>query len=363
MDFESHSKELSAENTKTFKYLDDLIHSGVKEIVLDSDIVLDDDEESDYEDGINLNVPNLIIDGNGHTIDANVKARIFYCTRYITVKNITLKNGYSKDHGGAIYNNTWGELTIVESIIKENTANYGGAISNYGKLTIIESIIKENTAEVGGAISNHVGQAIAKKSKLTITESKIKENTAEAGGAIYNDCDLTIIESTLNDNHATGTGGGIYNVSRLTIIKSTLKGNTVEYDASALTASAYCGGAICNFLGGELTIFKSTLKSNTAYDGGAISNDCELTIIESTLNDNLVAGSGGAIYNFEELTIIGSSFNDNIGEAIYLREHGECTISNSTFDGKTVQKHKQFKDGRIVTDDDIGNSSIIRTCY
>ena len=216
MDFESHSKELSAENTKTFKYLDDLIHSGVKEIVLDSDIVLDDDEESDYEDGIKLDVPDLIIDGNGHTIDANGKARIFYCTRYITIKNITLKNGYSKDHGGTIYNNTWGELTIVESIIKENTANYGGAISNYGKLTITESIIKENTANYGGAISNHDGQAMTKKSKLTITESTLFKNTAKVGGAIYNDCDLAIIESTLNDNRVTGSGGAINNMSRLT---------------------------------------------------------------------------------------------------------------------------------------------------
>ena len=30
--------------SKNFRYLDDLIHSGVKDIILDSDIVLDDGE-------------------------------------------------------------------------------------------------------------------------------------------------------------------------------------------------------------------------------------------------------------------------------------------------------------------------------
>lgn len=34
-------------SSKNFKYLDDLIHSGTKEIVLDSDIVLGDGEESE----------------------------------------------------------------------------------------------------------------------------------------------------------------------------------------------------------------------------------------------------------------------------------------------------------------------------
>ena len=33
--------------SKNFKYLDNLIHSGAKEVILDSDIVLGDGEESE----------------------------------------------------------------------------------------------------------------------------------------------------------------------------------------------------------------------------------------------------------------------------------------------------------------------------
>ena len=95
---------MSNNNIKNFKCLDNLIHSGVKEIVLDSDIVLGDDEKYKYLNGIKLDVNDLAIDGNGHAIDARGLTRIFYCTgKNVTIKNMILKNGFSED-GGAIHN-------------------------------------------------------------------------------------------------------------------------------------------------------------------------------------------------------------------------------------------------------------------
>ena len=62
---------MSNNEIHNFKYLDDLIHSGVKEIVLDSDIELDPtNERREYLNGIKLDVDDLTIDGNGHAIDA-----------------------------------------------------------------------------------------------------------------------------------------------------------------------------------------------------------------------------------------------------------------------------------------------------
>ena len=141
--------------SKNFKYLDDLIHSGAKEIVLDSDIVFGDGEVYGYGDGIKLDVDDLVIDGNGHTIYAQEKTRIFYCTgKNITIKNITLKNGFIKGSGGAIHNT--GEIKITESALHDNMAEYnGGAIENNGSVTIAESTLKNNTAENGGAIHNY----------------------------------------------------------------------------------------------------------------------------------------------------------------------------------------------------------------
>lgn len=127
-------------SSKTFKYLDELIHSGAKEIILDSDIFLDSNEELEYIKGIELDVNNIVIDGNGHTIDANGKARIFKSNgKNITIKNITLKNGFNEKNGGAIFNT--GELNIVESMLTENQADWsGGAIYHpKGNLNITKS--------------------------------------------------------------------------------------------------------------------------------------------------------------------------------------------------------------------------------
>ena len=84
-----NKNEINEEPTqaRNFKYLDDLIHSGVKEIVLDSDINLDADEKSKYKKGIKLDVDNLVIDGAGHALDANKQARIFLCNG----NNITIE--------------------------------------------------------------------------------------------------------------------------------------------------------------------------------------------------------------------------------------------------------------------------------
>ena len=216
---------------RNFRYLDELIHSGVKEIVLDSDIVLDPDEKSQYLNGIKLDADDLAIDGNGHAIDAQGLTRIFFCTgKNIIIKNIILKNGFTIENGGAINNE--GELTITESTLTENTTKNGdgGAINNEGELTITESTLTENTAKYGGAIHNN--------GELTITKSTLTGNTAHRyGGAIHNNKggELTITESTLNNNTAHWKGGAIYNnEGELTITESTLNNNTAQRDGGAI---------------------------------------------------------------------------------------------------------------------------------
>ena len=92
-------------SSKNFRYLDFLIHGGEKEIILDSDIILGDDDASEYLDGIELDMDDIVIDGNGHIIDACTRTRIFKITgENIKIRNVTLKNGFSHKGGGAIAN-------------------------------------------------------------------------------------------------------------------------------------------------------------------------------------------------------------------------------------------------------------------
>ena len=75
-----------------FREFEELINSGAEVIALTENIILDDDE-SEYLEGINLDVDNLVIDGNGYIIDAYGKTRIFYCNAKNTL-------GYVKNFVG-----------------------------------------------------------------------------------------------------------------------------------------------------------------------------------------------------------------------------------------------------------------------
>jgi iron uptake system EfeUOB component EfeO/EfeM len=166
---------------RNFKYMHKLIHKGKKEIVLDSDIIISDDEARDIYRGIEIDVDDIIIDGNGKTIDAAGKSRIFLITAdNITLKNIIFKNGNVQKNydnqinslGGAIRINYNNSLTIRNCEFLNNSSLNGGAIHNkQGTLTIIESALNNND----NAITNSGGE-------VNISNSQLNNNKR----AIYN---------------------------------------------------------------------------------------------------------------------------------------------------------------------------------
>ncbi len=330
MDFGKRIKNIlvsSKIGKSNFKSLDDLIHSGVKNIVLESDYVIDDNEITEYEDGIELDVDGLVIDGNGHSIDAREKTRIFLCKGSITIKNITLKNGHSPE-GGAIYNTD--ELTLICSTIKDNSSNFkGGAIINSSNMNISNCTFSNNKSSDGGAIFN--------MKNLEICNSKLTNNNAHVAGAINNDGgNLTITKSTIQTNHA-GNGGAILNLrgAELKIIKSTLKGN-----------DANNGGAISNGdnrIPGNVTIIKSELTDNTGKSGGAIyvNKKGKVNISKSNISRN-TAQSGGAIYSWDGILSIEncvlSKNTADIAGAIY-KCHNNIIVSESEIKNNVANKN------------------------
>ncbi len=282
---------------KNFKYLDELIHGGAKEIVLTSDIVLGEDEESDYPEGINLDVDGLVIDGNGHSIDACSKTRIFYNTaKDVTIKNIALKNAVV-----AIYN-FYGVLSISDSELSDNTSNLAGAAiyNNWGELNINDSVLSDNASGChGGAIFNVNGT-------VNVKSSRFCNNSAKGdGGAIYSGAKLNIEDSELSHNYAGGSGGAIYdNRGEINIAESVLSDNESK--------GIFGGGAIHKNRG-NLDIVSSKLLNNWAKsDGGAIfSIDGNVSITESELSKNVSEACGGAICDGGTLNVESSDFSDN----------------------------------------------------
>lgn len=122
-----------------FKEFEQLINSGAEEINLTEDVILEDFEEEDYKAGIEINKDNLIVDGNGHTIDGNKKTPLLNVNASnVTLKNFRFKNGCSTYSGGAIINN--GVLTVESCDFLDNSSDdYGGAIYTNSKLHIKDS--------------------------------------------------------------------------------------------------------------------------------------------------------------------------------------------------------------------------------
>ena len=195
---------------KNFKDLDNQIHSGVKEIILDSDIILEKGKSSNDDYSLKLDVDGLIIDGNGYTIDGMGKTHWILCTgrnvviKNITIKNIKLENPLIKKDMWSAINNCGGELIIMDSTFKNNYG-FGGAIYNEGVLIISNCKFTHNSAgRIGGAIYNREGLIIINNSIFT------NNDAVHDGGAIYSPGGvLSIRNSEFNNNFAGYDGGAI----------------------------------------------------------------------------------------------------------------------------------------------------------
>jgi predicted outer membrane repeat protein len=201
------------------------------------------------------------------TISGNNASRVFliYPSHTVSVSGLTIANGDTTDTGGGtgIFNN-FSTLTVTNSIIRDNLK---GGINNQGTLTVTNSTFSGNLAF----------GAIGSQGTMTITNSTFSSNSSIVGGAIGNSGTATVTNSTFSGNSATvGSGGAIHNYvnGELTIINSTFTGNS---------ASTF-GGAIYDEE--TLTIINSTISGNSAADGGGV-----YSIRLAKIKNSIIAGN------------------------------------------------------------------------
>jgi hypothetical protein len=171
-----------------------------------------------------------------------------------------------------------------------NTTN-GRVIENFGTLTFIDSVI-----------SNHSDVALL--------------NTPDAA--------MTLIDSTVSDNH----GAGIYNYGGVL----DLMGTTVSGNSSGIVN-----------LQGTANVVNSTVSGNTSHDGGGISSvGGSTTLLNSTVSGNTATRGGGGIEiapaysGGGTLTLISSTIWGNIsnyGSAILAKRSTTLTIVNTLLGG------------------------------
>ena len=217
-------------------------------------------------EGIVIN-KKLTINGNGHTINAQNKSRIFKVkVEGVVLNNINFINGKISTAGGAIYVHHFCSVDVINSTFSNNNVeeidntvysytHTGGAIySHYGSsINILDSNFINNDADSGGAIHSY-------RSNVFIMNSNFKGMSC---GAICSfGSNVSIMASNFIDNHE---GGAIYLIiSNVLIENSTFINNTAGYWGGALfiegtnvdiinsifinNSANETGGAICSFV-------------------------------------------------------------------------------------------------------------------
>jgi CSLREA domain-containing protein len=215
------------------------------------------------------------------------------------IANCTLREAINTANGTAtsdvIQFSLSGTITLGSSL--------PGILSTGGALTIDGA--GRNIIVSGAGSYRHF--FINTGAKLTLKNLDLKNGYSGAiGGGIYNKGNLAVENSTIKSNHAENDGGGIYSEGTLTLDNVSVSNNT--------TYVSNGGGLYIE--SGEAHIIDCNFQGNTAtYSGGAIYNDGDLDVYNTTFSLNSAfGGKGGAIFTESGFQINQSTFVLNSAE-------------------------------------------------
>lgn len=399
-----------------FTELNTQINESTDELVLDTDYVYDEDSDSGYENGINISKTDFVLDGKGHSIDANNQSgKIFTLTNAsgnLTIKNIIFKNlnGESavevsntgrilfdnvtfincNSTYGALFINTGAYIAVNNSKFISNTGDSGSDI----RAVNVYDVSLENTLFEGG-FSRWAHVYIMNGENILVDGCTFQNSSANYSCAIYlwsyqNPYgNLNVRKSRFSNLEVRETAGAIgvkgnvtLNVDRCEFshLLAAKDGGAIYadldlgVDATAVTTIsnslfkdclAEYGGAVLQ-LAGYLNIINSTFDKNTAlYSGGALwASHAVITVDNSTFTDNIntIVREGGALsIDYSDAEIKNSLFKNNtgsvIGNAIYAYDSDIAIVNNEFIDnGNAV--YTTFSTQNITSDNIFNNDTI-----
>lgn len=299
----------------TVTFSPSLLAGGSATIVLNSQITIGDE----------INITGLINGADTLYISGNNSSRIFnlnynspgsqdasYFTDLVLING---RNVGSYGYGGAIgcYD---GDLNVSNCVFRGNTGQWGGAIAMYESssyhydITVTNSTFENNNAtRYGGAIYCGDKSSGSNSTRVTVNTSTIVGNDAGwGGGAIY--CSASV--------STTLTGGGSGS-ARVYIRESTIYNNQ---GSSAVQVSSSYSNSSANSAYAYIYVYNSTIYNNSGY-GLHIYGESSSTIYMQScilanngvyhnngfMND--ISSGGYNIFSLSSLT--GSSGTDQLG--------------------------------------------------
>jgi CSLREA domain-containing protein len=303
----------------------------------------------------------------------------------VTLQNLTLREGYSIDNGGAIQHWSSGLLRLENVHVRDSYAGgAGGGLNNAdpvdyewavqplvppksGRVEIVNSTFSGNAAGSYGAAVNNTSNGTVS----ILAGSQVVDNPGEmipdpaqvidpldpepiqyipgpgvyqpSAGAIANEGatdsvgTIKIADSTVSGNYATSNGAGVLNDGSgiLVVENSTFLDNYSEAGGGGLYAT-----------GGTATVNGSTFSGNEAADGGGLYSKGavntiglrpKFTLTDSTVSGNHAYASGGGMYNGgdAELALSNVTFSGNsawdAGGGLRTADRSSAALTRVTF--------------------------------
>ena len=216
---------------------------------------------------------------------------------------------------------------------------------------------------------------------LTLSQLTLKGGARDYGGAIHSTGSLTILDSKLTNNSASGSGGAIF--SGLTDVYDSISSPSVTIANSIISnnSAGANGGGLFGASGGGLffrsgtiaSISRSLLLENSAGNSGGgihLTGSSKLTLSDSTVTENDSGGNGGGLTSVFELTYMNvnnSTITNNTaandGGGIFaigdVFGYASTAVANSILSGNEADNKGDEGSGAMIIENSlIGSSSI-----
>lgn len=289
-------------------------------------------------------VDDLSIVGDSPTntfIDGNELDRVFHITGTkpvsISFRQITIQNGNTTTDNslycgaGMLISSSNATVNMTSTAVFNNkSTTCGHGISNEGTLNVENSQFSKNSVIAGG------GGTLFNVGNLTVKNSTFDDNYSYGGAGVFNEGTAALDNVTLINNVVYLDGGAIYNSGTLSITGGIIATNTVNtfYGGGIYQANGnlylnnvlihnntvpiqnggfdtYGGGLY--IAAGQAAITNTTFMNNRAEFGGAVTNKTgNVTIANSNIYSNMAADGGGGIVNENEMYLMNSSVISNV---------------------------------------------------
>ena len=294
--------------------------------------------------------PILVVDNRVDENDGDLSAGNFSLREAIDLINddlgantITFDPSVFTGESNSLIRLTQGELVVTETITIDASAATdvtitGDAddndVTNTSNITdVIETgfaRLEDNSRVLN--FDNPSGDLTL--NSLTITGGRATGfRTLGGGGIRFASSDTFALTNSTVSGNSSSDGGGIYSLGDVSLTNSTISANLAS-------GSSNGGGGL--FAGGAVSLINSTVSENIALfgrGGGVFTRFGPLSLLNSTISGNASSQTGGGIYAYSNspITVANSiiASNADIGGAPDLRSDNNASTINYSLIGAT----------------------------